>query len=135
MYTVMFNAMESVMDILSDILTRMLFGEGEEIIERGPSFTLAPREGRWKHGVKHNRLYLKYDSPHLSFQPEVPIIDKVKSTAYHLMVDGGHTPAPPPIKRMYLEAHEVASDKIFEQIKAYVEYLEKMMEGGKSGSG
>jgi len=135
MYTVMFNAMESVMDIITEIFARIFYG-GEEIYEKTPSFTFAPKDTGWKHGVKHNRLYLRYDSPYLSFQPEIPIVDKVRATAHHMLIDGSYAPAPPPVKRMYLESHEVASDKLFEQIKGYIEYLEKMMgeRGGKGGN-
>jgi len=129
MMSVLFNATEVIMDVLSEALAKYLLGE-EELFEQKLQFTLRKGEGRWGHRLKGEKLYLAYDSPHLSFTPEIPVHTNIHSIMRAVKLNGKSEPVPT-VDRVHLSAREVASDSLFSQIKRMLDMLEKR--GGGSG--
>lgn len=121
--SVLFYATEAIMEFVSDLIAKIVFGE-EEIFEQKLPLTLKERKGRWGHTVKRDRLYMVFDSPHLSFKPEIPVHVRLNSVVDVIRRDGKQEPVPT-VDRIYLSSREVASDQLFKQLKSMVEMIER----------
>ena len=130
MMSVLFYATEAIMDFVSDLIARIVFGE-EELFEQKLPLTLKPKQGRWGHTVKRDRLYMVFDSPHLSFKPEIPLHVRMDTIVDTIRRDGKQEPVPT-VDRIYLSSREVASDELFKQLKTMIDMLEGRMKGGGS---